>query len=139
MAVDAIEITLDTATPPERVWAALTDPARVAEWFTDARPLGPVGSPYRLDFGDGSVVVGRVTERLPSVRFAHTWAWEGQAEPPTVVTWSIEPLEDGGSRVVLRHDGWDESGADRATRDDHAGYWEGYLADLADVLGQTGG
>ena len=37
----------------------LTEPEGVALWFTDASPLGPVGSTYRLDFGDGSLVTGR--------------------------------------------------------------------------------
>ena len=41
-------------------WAALTDPVLVAEWFTDATPLGAVGDDYRLDFGDGSVVEGTI-------------------------------------------------------------------------------
>ncbi|MFL5778988.1 MAG: hypothetical protein ACJ761_08610 [Chloroflexota bacterium] len=30
--------------------------------------------------------------------------------------------------------GWDEAGADRRVRDDHAGYWEGYLEDLVAIL-----
>ena len=139
MVVEPIEMTLDTGASPEVAWAMLTEPRRIAEWFTEATPLGPVGSRYRLDFGDGSVVVGRVTERIPGVRFGHTWSWEELDQAATEVTWTLEPLDDGGSRITLRHAGWEEAGADQATRDDHAGYWEGYLADLADVLGQAGG
>ena len=51
----------------------------------------------------------------------------------TLVSWTIEP-RDGGSRITLRHDGWDEAGLDVTARDDHAAYWAGYLQDLRDVL-----
>jgi uncharacterized protein YndB with AHSA1/START domain len=132
-----IIVEIETPASPDAAWAALTDPDLVAEWFTDATPLGAVGDPYRLDFGDGSVVEGVVREIEPGRRFAHTWAW-ADAEPrqETLVTWSIEALPDGGGRVVLVHDGWSEAGADAATRGDHEGYWNGYLDDLADILAE---
>jgi hypothetical protein len=54
-----------------------------------------------------------------------------------VVSWSIEPLDEGGSRVTLTHAGWAEAGADEAIRDDHEAYWSGYLDDLAAILAGT--
>jgi uncharacterized protein YndB with AHSA1/START domain len=129
-------IALAVAAPvdPATAWVAISDPARIAEWFTEASPLGPVGSPYTLDFGDGSVVTGRVLEVEPGVRFTHTWRWEGADEAETTrVTWSVAAAP-GGSQISLVHDGWDEAGLDADTRDDHAGYWAGYLEDLRDVL-----
>ena len=55
------------------------------------------------------------------------------------MSWEVVALPGGGSRITLRHDGWTEAGADEATRDDHAGYWDGYLDDLADLLeGESG-
>ena len=48
----------------------------------------------------------------------------------------IEPLEPRGARVVLVHEGWSEAGADEALRDDHEGYWSGYLDDLAAILAE---
>ena len=131
-----IELTIETAAAPDDAWAALTEPDRIAEWFTDASRLGQVGDDYRLNFGDGSVVVGVVRLVEPGRRFAHTWSW-ADVEPTTetLVTWSIEPLRGGGSRLTLTHDGWAEAGADEAARADHEGYWTGYLEDLAAVLG----
>ena len=132
-----IIIQIETPAPPVEAWAALTEPDRIAEWFTDASPLGGVGDAYRLDFGDGSVVEGVIREVELGRRFAHTWAG-ADIEPPqeTLVTWSVEALPDGGGRVTLVHDGWSEAGADRATRGDHEGYWTGYLDDLAEVLAE---
>lgn len=135
--VGPIELTFETRAAPELAWAFLTEPDRVAEWFSEVLPLGEVGDPYRIDFGEGSVVEGRILAIEPGRGFAHDWAWleAGRApEPPTRVAWSIEALPDGGSRVTLRHEGWAEAGADDAIRDDHEAYWSGYLDDLHDLL-----
>lgn len=133
-----IDLAIETPADPGTAWQTITVPARIALWFTDASPLGPVGSPYRLDFGDGSVVAGEVLEVEPGHRFAHSWAWEG-AEPGgvTTVEWTVEPLPDRGSRVRLVHSGWEASGGDATARDEHEAYWTGYLDDLRDILGEA--
>lgn len=136
--VAPIDFRIATTAEPADAWQAVTDPARVAEWFTDATTLGPVGSPYRLDFGDGSIVGGIVLAVDPGRSFAHSWRWEGSdASETTTVTWSVEPRPGGGSEIRLVHDGWDEAGQDAGARDDHEGYWSGYLDDLLDVLGEA--
>jgi uncharacterized protein YndB with AHSA1/START domain len=135
--VDPIELAFETPADPDLAWAYLTDPDRVAEWFTEVAPLGDVGEPYRIDFGEGSVVEGLILELEPGRRFAHGWAWtdtEREAQRPTRVEWRVEPAAGGGARIILRHDGWSEAGADDAIRDDHEAYWSGYLDDLRDVL-----
>jgi uncharacterized protein YndB with AHSA1/START domain len=129
-----IIVAIETPATPDAAWAALTEPERVAEWFTDASPLLDVGEAYRLDFGDGSVVEGVVTMLEPGRRFAHTWVWsDPDPAPETLVTWAIEPI-DAGSRIVLTHSGWAEAGVDEAIRDDHEAYWSGYLDDLEAIL-----
>lgn len=136
--VAPIDFRIATSASPADAWAAVTDPARVAEWFTDATALGPVGSPYRLDFGDGSIVGGVVLAVDPGRWFAHSWHWEGTDDAETTtVTWSVEPRPGGGSLIRLVHDGWAETGQDVGARDDHEGYWSGYLDDLLDVLGEA--
>lgn len=134
-----ITLAIETRAAPDRAWAFITDPDLVARWFAEASALGDVGTPYRIDFGDGSVVEGRIVEVDPGRAFAHEWAWledapMGAPGRPTVVRWAVEPLAGGGSRVALVHDGWAESGADDAIRDDHEAYWSGYLDDLRDLL-----
>lgn len=132
-----IVIEIESPASAGDAWATLTEPERVAMWFTDATPVGAVGDPYRLDFGDGSVVERVVREVVPGRRFAYTWAW-ADADPrqETLVVWSVDPRDDGGSRVSIVHGGWTEAGADAATRADHEGYWTGYLEDLAEILAE---
>ena len=133
-----IVLEIVAAVPAADAWTVLTDPVRVVDWFTDVTPLGAVGDPYRLDFGDGSIVEGVVQVVEPGRRFSHTWAWLDVApRQETVVTWTVEALEIGGTRITLVHDGWSEAGADEAIRDDHEGYWSGYLDDLAAILAES--
>ncbi|OGO56073.1 MAG: hypothetical protein A2Z32_02290 [Chloroflexi bacterium RBG_16_69_14] len=132
-----IILEIETPASADEAWAAITDPERVAEWLTDVSALGDVGDPYRLDFGDGSVVEGVIREIEPGRRFAHTWAWvDALPRQETIVSWTVEPLPNGGGRVILIHDGWSDAGADSAARDDHEAYWSGYLDDLAEILSE---
>ena len=100
--VPPIDLVLVTGAEPELVWRTLTEPDRVALWFTDAPRLGGVGDPYRLDFGDGTVVAGEILAVEPGHALSYSWAWDG-AEPGEVtrVTWTVEP-HLGGSRVRPR-------------------------------------
>jgi len=133
--VAPIVLGIETRAGPDRAWAYITEPELVARWFAEASPVGQPGEPYRIDFGDGSVVEGRILVVERGRRFEHEWAWADDTSPgPTVVRWQVVPLEGGGARVELIHDGWDEAGADDALRDDHEAYWSGYLDDLRDLL-----
>lgn len=134
-----IVLTIETPATRDDAWAALTEPQQIAEWFTEASPLGDVGDLYRLDFGEGSIVEGVITLVEPGRRFAHTWVWtDAEPSPETIVTWSIEPSDTGGSRITLTHAGWAEAGVDMAIREDHEAYWGGYLEDLEAILAGRG-
>ena len=138
--VAPIRLVIRTPAPADVAWAFLTDPERVEQWFTAASPVGEVGEPYVLDFGEGSVVQGAIVELEPGRRFAHRWAWlDAEPRQETLVTWIVRPLDEGGSEIELVHEGWDEAGADDVIRDDHEAYWSGYLDDLRDLLEDAAG
>jgi uncharacterized protein YndB with AHSA1/START domain len=123
----------EVSTDPAATWSALTDPAIVEQWFTHATPVGAVGDPYELDFGDGDVMRGAILEVVPGDRLVYSWGW-GDTAPGarTRVTWTIAVSQDG-TLVTLTHDGWTEAGLVAAERDEHARYWEGYLAALVEL------
>jgi uncharacterized protein YndB with AHSA1/START domain len=126
-----IRLVVRTSAAPAVAWAYLTEPRLVREWLTAASPVGAIGEPYILDFGDGSIVQGLIVDRQDGRSFAHHWAWLDQAPViETLVTWTVRPVDEAGSEVELVHDGWAEAGADTASRDDHEHYWLGYLDDL---------
>jgi uncharacterized protein YndB with AHSA1/START domain len=80
--------------PVEEVWAALTEPARLEEWFANDVELAlePGGEGiFRWDDGDERRV--RVEEILPERRFCFTWD-ESRVQ--------IELVEvEAGTRVIV--------------------------------------
>ena len=82
------------AAPRERVWAALTEAERLAEWFAsevelDVRPGG--AGVFR--WGDGSERRARV-ERVEDER-ALTFTWREPDGPPTRVELTLTEERDG--------------------------------------------
>ncbi|MCH6169023.1 SRPBCC family protein [Pseudonocardia alaniniphila] len=76
--------------PPEKVWRAITEPERLADWFpsTMTPELRPGGT---VDFGsEGS---GTVTDLDPPRLFAYTWGDHH-------LRWELHP-DDQGTRLVL--------------------------------------
>jgi uncharacterized protein YndB with AHSA1/START domain len=133
--IPPIRLVARTPASPAVAWTWLTDAARVREWLTSASPVGDVGDPYVLDFGDGSIVQGAIVGVEEGRTFAHRWGWLDQAPiVETLVTWTVRPAADGGSEIELLHDGWEEAGSDIASRDDHEHYWQGYVDDLRERL-----
>jgi len=126
-------IRAELATDRDATWAALTEPPLMERWFTHASAVGAAGDAYELDFGDGDVMRGFVLDVVPGERLVYSWGWEGgPAAPRTRVSWELTPGEDG-TLVTLTHDGWSEAGLTAKERDEHAAYWEGYVAALVEM------
>lgn len=84
---------------PERVWAALTDPAQVSAWapFTTDRDLGSVGDATL------TMVGGDVSEDLPaSVTRAKRPSLLEYIWGTDLLRWELDPV-DLGTRLTLRH------------------------------------
>ena len=133
--VTPIRLVLQTPVAPEVAWSYLTEPDRVEEWFTAASPVGEVGEPYVLDFGEGSVVQGRhrragagapVRAPLGMAGRRATPGDPGDLDRPAARGWRI------GDRAPSTRAGT-RPGADEAIRDDHEAYWSGYLDDLREA------
>ena len=79
---------------PEEVWAALTEPARLEEWFANDVELEPVpGGRGVFRWDDGEERHALVEELEPERRFAFSWD-----ESRVVI--ELEPVEDG-TRVLV--------------------------------------
>ena len=104
----AVVMERDYPYPPERVWRALTDSRALAEWLmpNDFQPR--VGHKFQFNVGPQwgwrGFVDCVVLELDEPRRLAYSW--EGDPKhPPTVVTWTLTPIE-GGTRLRLAHTGF---------------------------------
>jgi uncharacterized protein YndB with AHSA1/START domain len=85
--------------PPERVWAALTDPAFLPQWLAAGTIEARTGGVARLDFGDSGVVIdSQVGEVAPGRVLEYSWSSPGEPQRP--LRWSLEPI-DGWTRLTL--------------------------------------
>lgn len=83
--------------PIEKVWAALTVPERIADWFTDMRfiPEPCLGARVELRFDDPpyEMTKGEVVVFDPPRLFA--WTWTEDDHPNSVVRCELAPDRDG--------------------------------------------
>ena len=126
--------------PVEDVFAAWTEPERMARWLSprghadvDADPV--VGGHLRVVMIDGDVRIqhdGEFLQVQPPERLVFTWRSPYTGEEPSVVT--VELHDQGGAtRLVLHHDRLPSD-----AQASHEGGWGAILDRLADVLAADG-
>jgi uncharacterized protein YndB with AHSA1/START domain len=122
--------------PPEKVYAAWTEPGKIAKWFgpesaavlraeTDVRVGGRYMVVFRTGDGEEHHVSGVYREVVPGQKLAFTWAWRSMPERESFVTILIK-AEGGGSLLTLIH----EQFFDEPARDRHEYGWTGALNKL---------
>jgi uncharacterized protein YndB with AHSA1/START domain len=125
--------------PPEKIYAAWTDPAKIAKWFgpeqvisvraeTDIR----AGGRYRIVMhtrDEDHDVSGVYRQVVPNEKLVFTWAWKSTPERESLVTLTFKP--DGtGTILTLLH----EQFFDEAARDRHQAGWTAVLDKLERYL-----
>jgi uncharacterized protein YndB with AHSA1/START domain len=81
---------------PGAVFRALSDPAWLTRWLCDRADLTPeAGARYALGWTDGPTHTGVVAEFVPGRRIALGWSWPGVELQGTVLSFSVEPKDDG--------------------------------------------
>jgi uncharacterized protein YndB with AHSA1/START domain len=126
----------------EKVYAAWTDPEKIARWFGPAQVKAGsvsadidlrIGGRYRISFegGDGEYfqVDGIYLEVTPNTRIAFSWAWHSTPERESQVTVSLQP-DGGGTLLTLHH----EQFFNEAARDGHARGWSDLIDKLENYL-----
>ena len=126
---------------PEKVWEGITSPAFTARYFYGSHIEPPLeaGAPFRSLGPDGNaLVLGDILEVDRPRRFVHTWRaqWSPAlaADPPSRVTWELEPAGPGVTKLTLTHD---QFPGETATFTEVAGGWMYVLSGLKTVL-ETG-
>jgi uncharacterized protein YndB with AHSA1/START domain len=142
--LDAIVSEIDIAVPPERVFAALTDPAQLMQWFSDASC--PVkfwqmdvrkGGSYSYATAKGNFEVngvsefechGEIVEIDPPQLLVYTWIgnWHLDKQRKTVVRWELT-ASGTGTHVKVTHSGLAQ---EAAARGDYRSGWPGVMSKL---------
>jgi uncharacterized protein YndB with AHSA1/START domain len=129
--------------PPAKVWAAITQPALMMQWWSpdagptlsvvaDVRPGGRFSVVFRLLDGTEHNPTGLYREVVPESRLVFTWDLPGARQPESLVTFRLLPL-DGGTELTLTH----ERLPDEAALKSHEEGWKGLLDKLPVFLGET--
>jgi uncharacterized protein YndB with AHSA1/START domain len=122
--------------PPEKVFAAWTDPEKVKRWMgpegvtvlsaeTDARVGGKYHWVARTPDGETHEVSGSYREVVPNEKLVFTWAWKSTPERVSQVTVTLRP-DGSGTLLTLTH----EQFFDDEARDRHRHGWTGSLDKL---------
>jgi uncharacterized protein YndB with AHSA1/START domain/DNA-binding transcriptional ArsR family regulator len=127
---------------PEQIWDAITKPEFTAKYFFGSRvdTNGQVASPIRHYAPDGTTLWGddNIIESDPPRRLVHTWRSlydpDLASEPPSRVTWEIEPQPGGFTKLTVIHDDLEES---PKTAAHVAGGWMFIISGLKTLL-ETG-
>lgn len=134
--------TVDIEAPRHVVWAALTDPALLSQWFgehaeIDLRPGGTATFHFE-GYGDYLAIVEEVDE--PNA-VAYRWAQDANTEPTltnsTVARFTLHDVPIG-TRLTVREMGWETLHQSRdhiaADMEGNADGWTQELNELKDML-----
>jgi uncharacterized protein YndB with AHSA1/START domain len=122
--------------PPAKVYAAWTDPAKLAGWFgpkeietvhaeTDVRLGGRFRIVAHASSGEVHEVSGVYREVAPNEKLVFTWAWRSTPERESLVTVLLKPDGDGTLLTLIHEQFFDELARDR-----HRSGWTGALDKL---------
>ncbi|WP_405164837.1 SRPBCC domain-containing protein [Nocardia sp. NBC_01499] len=104
--LERVASTVSITVPPDEVWQAMTNPARVAEWLGVCRgDWARADEEVLLDFEDGEFFWCRTMESSPPSlsdigMLRYLWRWVGIG-PATSVTWTVVPGPNGTTVTVV--------------------------------------
>jgi uncharacterized protein YndB with AHSA1/START domain len=106
-----IHVEYDLAHPPAKVWRAITEPALVAAWLMPNDLEAKVGHAFTFQAppmpGWDGVVECEVLAVEPERLLRYSWRGGAPGSRlDSVVTWTLSPTGDGGTRLSLEHSGF---------------------------------
>lgn len=128
--------------PPEKVFAAWTDPEKVKHWMgpgeikalradSDLRVGGRFRWIMKAPDGEEHDVSGVYREIIPNEKLVFTWAWKSTPERESLVTLTFKREADGTLMTVHHEQFFDEDARDR-----HQGGWSSAMEKLDKYLSE---
>ena len=127
------EFSAEIDAPPDKVWRAITDPAKTRQYYygTDILSNWQPGSRWTSEEDGHLYLEGKIVEIEPERKLVQTFRVVDEepasGDPPSQVSWQLTPTTSG-TRVDLVH-----SGQGDATLAYTEGGWEYILAGLKSV------
>jgi uncharacterized protein YndB with AHSA1/START domain len=121
--------------PPQAVWAALTEPEKVRQWYATINDYPQQGQPMQLRFENSNTTVTATVTRLtrPAV-LEYTWDNQVPAQSPVSLVGSVIRFEltphDAGTVLTLDH----ILTTDSMPLSDILGGWHTHLDELAQKI-----
>ncbi|MEV8391163.1 MULTISPECIES: SRPBCC family protein [unclassified Streptomyces] len=143
---DRIEREITIAAPMERVWAVLTEPEHVGQWFGQGQPapidLRP-GGIMHLDHGQYGQFPTTIVKVDPPHYFSYRWAsaYPGQVADEgnsTLVEFTLTP-EGDGTRLRVVETGFadiviPDDRKDVASKESHTAGWTDMVVNIRDYV-----
>jgi uncharacterized protein YndB with AHSA1/START domain len=139
----SVRRTIQIAASIENVWAAVTEPEHISQWFGEAsfdgRGAGTTGTLTWPDYGDVPI---RVEAIDPPTMVSYRWSNDGasgvrpaEVDPDhsTVFTFTLEPIPTG-TRLTVVETGFETTSDPAANLRSHRGGWDTELDDLVALL-----
>ena len=135
--IEPLRIELAVDCPPAHAFAVWTE--RIDTWWPRSHTVSGdpqrvvleprvAGRLYERTADGGEIDWGEITEWDPPHRFAYLWHIRRDRADATDVAVTFAPTDDGATRVVIVHDGWERLGGDgRTWRNANQGGWDGLL------------
>ena len=139
----AVRRTIHIAAPIERVWAAVTEPAHISQWFgrtvLDGVGVGARGTMSFPDYGD-------IPLRIEAIDAPHSVAYrwgnddalgvlpeQVEDQSSTVFTFTLAPVGDGTELTVVET-GFENTSDPAANLESHRDGWNSELDKLVALL-----
>lgn len=122
---------IEVGAPPDAVWRAITDPEITRRYVYGCEIEGEwrPGASWRYHSGGNSAIEGSVVEARPPHLLRLTardvWNPAGRDDPPYRMTWRVESVAEGRSRVRLVLDGFETENASYRANSDFGAVLEG--------------
>ena len=135
--------TIRIEAPVEKVWAAVTEPAHISQWFGRVELAGSAPAPSgTITWPDRDPIPLRVESIDEPHSVAYRWNNDdalgtcparSTTRRSTVFTFTLEPV-DGGTQLTVVETGFDATSDPAANMADHAEGWVGELDKLVALL-----
>ena len=134
--------TITIAAPVEKVWAAVTEPEHLRQWFPQSAELEPaaVGATGAFTFDGYGTFPVRIEELEPPHVVAYRWGNDNavpiehlDAGRSTVFRFTLEPV-DGGTQLTVVESGFDTLSDPAGSMEGNRGGWDFELDELVAYL-----